>query len=413
MPETVIGVIGPQDLVTVVVKSVDASANLKALPLPYRHESEAPDIVRHRRDDVDAWLFTGPVPRRLAQNAGVLRLPAEAVSHSGVTLLAALMRFQSAGQDISALSIDTLNARETIESLSEAGLPTRGVRIMRASLNTTSEQVLDFHRASRRNNGTTIAVTCLSSAYKVLRAEMTSVRLVPSHRDIREAIASLKLKCGARRHADAQVVIGLLETSHPTPVDDSLFAELGATTSQLADGSYLLITTRGPLMTASEGLATAPIPDSLVSSRGHTRLGLGVGRSAGEARSLAKQALSRAAANGRNVAVVCMSNDPDIILHPASSQSRRTAQTNGQVDLADLSLRVGIRRSTLQKVRLLAHRNGDAGITSAAAAAEFGIQERSARRLLTRLQHAAIATAVGSVSDGRNGRPPTVYKILY
>lgn len=409
MPPTIFGIIGPRDLVTVTARAVDASPNLRARRLPYKHESEAPDLVRAHADEVDAWLFTGPVPHRLADRAGVLRLPSEDVSYSGVTLLAALIRLQRSGQDVDSLSIDTLDSREVTESLAEADLSGAHVRLMRAA-SPDSAQVVEFHRQSRRDHGSKVAITCLGSAYTALKAELPAFRLTPSPRDIREAIASLTLKCAQRRHADAQVVLGLLDTTVSFPIEQGMFDELGATVSHLDDGRYLLVTTRGPLIKASKGFSRAPIPDQLLSARGHTRLGIGVGRSAGEAHSLARRALARAELNGRQVAVVCLPSDPDIILRPGRSRAR---QAPAATDLSDLAVRVGLRRSTLQQLRALADEAGEAGVTSAAVAAAFGIQERSARRLLTRLHRAAVATPVGAVADGRTGRPPVVYRISF
>lgn len=409
MPTTIFGVIGPADLVRVTARAVDASANLRARALPYRHESEAPDLVVAHADEVDAWLFTGPVPHRLAGKAGVLRLPSEDVSYSGVTLLAALMRLQRSGQNIDSLSIDTLDSREVKESLGAAGMAKAHARIMRSG-SPDSSQVVEFHRQARREHGSQLAITCLGSAYAQLKAELPAVRLTPSPRDIREAIASLTLKCAQRRHADAQVVLGLLDTTASVPVEQGLFDDLGATIGHLDDGRYLLVTTRGPLLKASNGFSEAPIPHQLLTPRGHTWLGIGVGRSAGEAHSLARRALARAELNGRQLAVVCLPSEPDVILPAGKTRSRRAP---AETDLSDLAARVGVRRSTLQQLRALAEEAGAAGVTSGSVAAAFSIQERSARRLLTRLHRAAAAMPVGAVADGRAGRPPVVYRISF
>jgi hypothetical protein len=409
VPATILGVIGPNDLVRVTARAVDASPGLVARPLAYTHESKAPDVVRAHADEVDAWLFTGPVPQRLADRAQVLELPSESVSYSGVTLLAALMRLQRSGQDVDSLSIDTLDSREVNESLAAAGMSRVRVRLMRGAL-PDSAQIVEFHRQARREHGCKIAITCLGSAYAELKAELPAFRLTPSPRDIREAISSLTLKCAQRRHADAQVVIGLLDTSVSAPVEQGAFDDLGATVGHLDDGLYLLVTTRGPLLKASSGFAQAPIPEPLLSARGHTWLGIGVGRSAGEAHALARRALARAKLNGRQVAVICLPTDHDIILQPDTARPRpATAAT----DLSDLASRVGVRRSTLQQLRTLAAEAGDAGMTSATVAAAFGIQERSARRLLTRLRRAAVATPVREVAGGGAGRPAVVYRILF
>jgi predicted ArsR family transcriptional regulator len=44
-------------------------------------------------------------------------------------------------------------------------------------------------------------------------------------------------------------------------------------------------------------------------------------------------------------------------------------------------------------------------------AAALGIETRSARRTLKRLERAGVVQAIGRVLAGTTGRPPTVYRI--
>jgi len=85
-----VGVVGPEDLVQRVTV-VGAPSGTTLLPLPYRHETEAVELVEQAHSDVDAFLFTGVVPYTIATEAGVIDRPTMYVSYDGATLLRALV----------------------------------------------------------------------------------------------------------------------------------------------------------------------------------------------------------------------------------------------------------------------------------------------------------------------------------
>jgi hypothetical protein len=412
----VIGVVGPRDLVPSVAATVEEEAELTALRLPYRSEDETLAVVTDHRDDVDGWLFTGVVPHHLARQAGVLTQPAEHVSYSGLTLLAALFRLSRADREVTRFSIDTLPEAEVVETLREAGLPDSGVRVCPFREGQRSEDVIAFHRTAQRRDGARTAITCLRSTYDALDGELEVVRLVPSQRDTRDAVQSLVLRASDRRHSDAQVAIGILELDGSDQRDgyESVAAEsfaaeqaraLGGTASRLPDGRYLVVSTRGLLERATASFTTAP-PLQPPPGQGHAHLGLGLGRSAAEATALAERAVVRARAAGQVATVLSRLHGDDLFLGASTGAAQA-----GTEDLGLLSIRIGLSRGTLQSMRALVRDREDASVTASDIAVGFGIQERSARRLLKRLERAGIAVPSGRQLEGRSGRPRVVYRV--
>lgn len=400
------GVVGPVDLVTRVSDVVGGTPRLSALQLPYRREQETPQIVRTHAQEVDAWLFTGVVPHEIALAEKVISLPAEHVSYSGLTLLAALFRLSRDGHDLTTVSIDTLSAGEVAETLAEAGLGAQTARIMTYQPTTRIDDMVAFHRDARAKNGATVAITCLRSAYDLLRKEMPVVRLEPSTRDIRAAVSSLVLHTRHRYSSDAQVALGFIELERDDGELDRDLRELGGTVVRTDAGRYLLVTTRGPLEQATDGLRVVPFLDWLAARHATVHVGLGFGRSAGEAAALAAGALVRARLQGEVAAVLAAPNNADILL----SRGQLTEVT-GDIDLGQLAKRLGMSRATLVSLRRLLDESPEPLLTATELAKEFAIQERSARRLLKRLERAGAAVPVGNVNQGQMGRPPIVYRL--
>ncbi|HZC26604.1 MAG TPA: hypothetical protein VE287_06240 [Actinopolymorphaceae bacterium] len=400
------GVVGPSDLVPRVADVVGRTPTLRAVRLPYRQEQEAVRIVRDNADDVDAWLFTGVVPHEIATAAEVVTLPAEHVSYSGLTLLAGLFRLSRSGGDLTRISIDTLDPDEVTETLTEADLPPDAAETMVYAPSVRSRDIVDYHRAARKD-GATVAITCLRSAYDVLRKEMPVVRLAPSPHDIRAAVDALALRTRNLHHSDAQVALGFVELDKADSQLDRDLAGLGGAVVQIDAENYLLVTTRGPLERVTDDFRAAPFVGRLAERHRVVRLGFGTGRSAGEAAAHAARALARARAHGDVAAVLAGPHDADIVL----THGVETAAPAAPSDLGRLAQRLGMSRGTLRSLRGFL-RTADANhVTATELAQAFAIQERSARRLLKRLERAGAAVAVGTLNEGQMGRPPVIYRV--
>jgi predicted ArsR family transcriptional regulator len=81
--------------------------------------------------------------------------------------------------------------------------------------------------------------------------------------------------------------------------------------------------------------------------------------------------------------------------------------------LSLLARRAGLNLTTLRQLReLSARRPAEHELITASDVAEYlGVQERTARRVLKRLERSGIAEAVSAQRDGHSGRPRLLYRI--
>lgn len=404
-----VGVVGPDDLVHKVVAVGGSSGADRLVPLPYRHENETLDVVGRAQAEVDALLFTGVVPHTLATAAGLLDRPAMYVPYSGATLLRALVELLRLGHDVSRISIDTLRRSEVMETLTEAKLPTEHVHVLPYRPGLTSQDLAEFHLAARDRKQTRVALTCLGSAFHLLDHEMHAVRLAPSRHSIRATLQALVLATAGAHSGDAQVALGIIDLP---AADRELAADLrvlGGSLADLPDGQRLVVTTRGVLEKVSEQFTRLPFLDDLAARHGAAHVGFGLGRTAAEAESLARRAVNRARAVGPVAGVVSMTDDVDIVI-----DAERTAgalSSAGPESSVTLARRVGLNPRTLDRLRELAAEEADDGITAHRVAEHLAVQQRTARRILKRLERAGVAVPTGSRQEGRTGRPPIVYRV--
>ncbi|MEV0389097.1 hypothetical protein [Nonomuraea sp. NPDC050643] len=396
----VIGVVGPHDLVDDVAATCEEQPGVSTLRLDYDHESQAPAIVEAHTAAVEGWLFTGIVPYMLARNADVLSRPAAFVDYSGATLLSALVRLQHEGHDITCLSIDTISPADVTATFLEAGLPTDRLRTLGYRPETTSKKVIDFHRRGPSHP----VITCLSSVHEELRDKMQVLRLAPSVHSVRVALRQLLLTAEGQAQEDAQIALGLVEMDG----EEGLLREAGALGGTLAafrGGTHLLVTTRGPLYDATGGFTGLPMLARLAAHTSVARVGFGLGRSAAEAESLARRALARARRIGNVAAVLSLRADTDIVLESV------TSAPSGEQNLSVLARRVGLSVPTLEKLLEAREAAGGEALTTREIAERLAVQQRTARRMLHRLELAGLAERTGNLTSGSSGRPLTLYRL--
>ena len=400
-----IGVVGPHDLVDDVAATCEEQPGVTARRLHYDHESQAPAIVEAHAGQVEALLFTGVVPYTLAREANLLHRPAVFVDYTGATLLQAAVRLLRDGRDVTRMSIDTVTGADVAGTFGEAGLPVDRVRSLPYRSGLSSDEVIAFHRRQRKA-GADVAVTCISSVYEVLRHEMPAFRLAPSNHSVRAALRQLLLHVGSQAQEDAQIALGLANLSDG---DDGLLKEvagLGGTVARFAPDTYLIVTTRGPLHDATGGFTALPMLRRLADRHETVQIGFGLGRSAAEAENLARRALSRARRVGPTTAVLSLRGETDIVL-----ESTTPAPPPAEVNLAVIAQRVGLSVPTLLRLREVRTTVGDEPLTSREVADQLRVQQRTARRMLHRLELAGLAERTGNLASGTSGRPLTLYRL--
>jgi predicted transcriptional regulator len=400
---TTIGIVGPSDLVTSTSRICSGLRGVEVVPLRYRRETDTPKVMAEAPPTVDAWLFTGVIPYQLAAARDLLDRPAAHVEYTGATLMRALVQLLREGRDVTSMSIDVLGDAQVRETLEEVGLPTSGIQVLPYRPGLSSDDVIAFHREAQA----TIAVTCLRSAYEKLRTERTTFRLAPSVHSVRAAVNGLLLRHDALRSDDAQIALGLVEIA--AVGEQALRREagsLGGSVIRYDDKRYLLVATRGPLEQATAAFTELGMLNRLKERFGPVRIGFGIGGSGTETEALARRALGRAKTAGRTAAVVSLRNDIDLVLVGGAAPR---AQQRTKLQL--LAQRAGLSKATLEKLQEMVHATPDSGLTTRSVADHLGIQPRTARRVLNRLERAGLADATGTQIGPGSGRPLVIYRV--
>ncbi|MGH3655511.1 MAG: hypothetical protein ACRDUA_02535, partial [Micromonosporaceae bacterium] len=78
---------------------------------------------------------------------------------------------------------------------------------------------------------------------------------------------------------------------------------------------------------------------------------------------------------------------------------------------ATIAQRVGLSQATLQRLREVRDSAGAEPLTTRQVAERLRVQQRTARRMLHRLELAGLAERTGNLVSGGSGRPLTLYRL--
>jgi hypothetical protein len=421
-----LGVIGPTDLVA---RILDLGAGIPALNLTgrtYDDEQSAPDLLRSLLPEMDAVLFTGPVPYRLAlaQVLPPVPLPVMYVPLKGTGLYRTLYHARPA-IDLERVSMDTLTQGEVEETYHELGLAATQVQCLddRGSLDRTA--LTRFHLECYRAGKTSAALTGLYSAHLELqRVGVPSFWITPTTADLKGALDRAVLLGVNQRQG--QVVVGLVSIANgqPTISDHELHLirhEIHGLLLRFVEqfdgylfapgaNEYQFFATREPFERSTGSLTQTPFLEEICRLAGaKVSMGVGIGRTANQAGSHARIALHPAQEAKGNVAYVVLENRR--LVGPVGSGAAAVASDLRSVnpDLLLIARASGMSAPLLD--RLLASLEPTPTFTAADVAAILNIGLRSAHRNLARLEQAAAVEVIGQEKLTTPGRPRAVYQI--
>ncbi|WP_143590620.1 transcriptional regulator [Thermoactinospora rubra] len=412
----VVGVVAPDDLIERILEVGAGMAAAGVLDfelagISYADELEIPRALQRVQSDLDACLFAGPLPHDLAQESGVLDVPATSIPLSGSALFGTLLRAKlELGVDVGRVSIDSVPEREVREAYSDVRLPSDGVRVYEYRDPGSPAEFLDFHREQWRSGTTTLALTSVRTVAQRLESESVPVLLMrPTTATIRLAVRTAALLGIGSRLEEAQIVVGIVKLPADTPagpgrnelrlaVHTVLLKEarrMGATVLPDGEDGFYVIATYGSLVTATNDLTEQPFVRRVREELGLAiEIGIGLGSTAQAAEADARKALTR----------------------PGASLPRSALLRSGRPDARQV-LREDKRAKalvTLEKLARAAGAGGDAPlVVDAGTVAELlDMTPRAARRVLLNLIEQGLAWQLPPARSTGPGRPRQTYRLL-
>lgn len=417
-----IGVIGPKDAVeSLYAVAVGLGREHLLIKGIYHSVSEAAELARSLDAACNILLFTGRVPHRLATASRHFRAKLLYVSDGPIDLYR-VIALLAIDRPLGALdfSMDTVGRAVVEEVFADLKLaPPKHILPLddvEGSWHDIAASLTAFHRRCYESGQVTECVTWLGQVYDELSRDGIPVRRVThSHATYRETLLRAELADTAVRSQASQVAAALIMPMRPRAKGRrrrsvqglNQFAERlqGRLVPAAEDETYLVYTTRG-VLEAEIARVQSGFAESLAPADGQDWLvGYGVGSSALEAASLAKRAAQRSSATEP---VRVLFSDGTAFIVDISGQSQPVQLRIGS-DQLETDKAPPMRPYSMHRLVTAVLQLDPTGFTAKQLAATYGVQERSARRILGSLENSGFAHRVSIQTSPGAGRPNTVY----
>lgn len=419
-----IGVIGPKDAVdSLYTVAVELGREHLVLKGVYRSVGDAAKLARSLDPVCEVLLFTGRVPHRLATVSESYRARLQYVPDGPIDLYRA-MALLSVDQPVRTLSfsMDTVSRAVVEEVFVDLQLPAPRHILPLDDIaddwHDIADVLTDFHRRCYDAGEVSECVTWLGQVYtKLSDAGIPVRRVTHSHATYQEVLIRAELAHSAVRSQASQVTAALIKPAGPPAkrrrksTDEALtqFAERlqGRLVPASEEHAFMVYTTRG-VLEAEIARVKGGFSDFLAPAASGWQVGYGVGSSALEAANLAERALRR----GTEAEPVHVLYADGTALTMDSSGMSRPVQLRIRSDqLGAADQRVPLRPYSMDRLITAVRRLPPAGFTAKQFGTAYGVQERSARRILRSLETAGLATRSGIETSLGAGRPNTVYSV--
>lgn len=428
--KTVVGVIGPPDLVGRVQDVSHDFDELDVLGVPYESETEAPDLIKRNESLIQVALFTGPVPYYIARHASK-RIPMMYMSLSGSSLYRVLLEFALKGKDIQRISVDTVGKNAVDALYKGLGLDASCVSTIEYHEPITAEELVQFH-LDCRDKGALAALTGLRSAHiALLEKGVDSWRVFPDEAAIREGLSRAALEGRALRSRDAELVITLVSVDNLDDIVKARGSEYSvqrlkldlqrllleyaekaeASLHLVGDDEFMLVSTRRTVETSTSHFTRSALLDMLTKQTPlKVSVGIGLGPTAAVAQTSARIALHYSRQQGGNCAHAV--EDSRKVIGPIGTgapleYSLRTEDSF----LRSIADRTGLSVATVTRLVAFLTARSFEPVTATELAKGLGVTARSGRRLIARLVACDLAESVGEEQPFRRGRPRQTYKL--
>lgn len=430
-----IGVIGPADS-TQLALAVAAEEGLSGSVVARAYESveEASALAEELDELCQVILFTGRVPYAFGRTVN-LRAALQFVPHSGTDLYRTLVQLLRArGGVLPRVSLDTIEPAVIREAFEDLGLEApQEILVLEAGdadhALRSVDDIVAFHASRYRSGAVQVALTCLGSVYRELDAAgVPAMRITHTRSAMREALRQAHLAAQLAITETTQPAVVLIKAGGPQERGGKvstyevqrrrlraregildLAERLQGRLADVDDETFVILTSRGAIedglarLAAGHGgpLGMQRLPDDL-------QVAIGLGRTVPAAEENARRALVMGERHGDlHVAfadgeVIRAGREGLAATYSLRETNEATARVARQIGLGPLALARLIR--ALRQI-------DPSAVTAAELARAYGIEARSARRLITSLRRAGIASSLGRQGGPRAGRPQTIYRI--
>jgi hypothetical protein len=428
-----IGIIGPEQLVRKMDHCLKGFPSFAPITCIYKSEDEVPTLARELMDRVEALLFTGPVPYRVAVDKISFHIPVHYVRLSGTGLYRALFRIMRR-YGLAEMSVDTLSKQSVEDAFGELGEPYSPTFHYTGLESMSKEPLIEFHAESYRSGRTKVALTSVGAVAAALtEMGIPNEWVMPTDEDIIVSLERSLLSTETRRSNESQIVVGFIHVDEFARLAEKKSSEhevqrlkldihrmllgyvesLDGHLTHLGGNEYLFITTRGIFERETGGYKSIPLARVFEKNYGMSlSIGIGFGRSANEAGTHARLALRNAKESGGDICFI-VREDQSVIGPLEMTQPHEYDLSLIDANLLRRAEEAGLTSGYLSKLVAHVTRFGKTDYTAQELANVLDVTVRSTHRFLLAWLDTGLIDIIGEEKGKSKGRPKQIYRLSF
>ncbi|MCC3374786.1 hypothetical protein [Cohnella sp. REN36] len=430
-----IGVIGPAEMVKQILKVMKSFPSFRPVPKAYRDEDDIPILAKAAAEEAEIVLASGPAPYYKIRETADLKVALHYIPLTDTGFYRALSRLKNAlGPDRKIrVSIDTVEKRMVERLLKEINETRVEAAYDNGAAFPSVEQLIAYHKRQFESGKTDAALTAEGAVADALaEAGIPCEWIMPTDQNIVVALERALLSTETRKSKEAQIVVGLLNVDrfekrvhhHASEHEVQRFKldihrvfldyaeSLDGYLTHLGGDEYLFITTRGIFERETGGYKTIPLGKRAYEKFGVSlSIGIGFGRSAGEAGTHARVALRRSKEAGGDACFI-VREDRSLIGPLSMSDPLSLVLPLTDSGLIKRAEDAGMSSDYLSKLMSNTARTGKTDFKVHELASVLGITVRSTHRLLLQwIDHGLVKVA--GVEKVPKGRPRQIFRLSF
>ncbi|MFD0826480.1 hypothetical protein ACT8ZR_12535 [Neobacillus sp. M.A.Huq-85] len=444
MKKIVLGIVGPQDLVTRVQEQA-VTAKLDHIEIQTYNTSlfeELKILAKKIAESCDALLFTGPGAHEIykAEEAKLdLEFPPISVSvrYDGSALYRSLyeLSIENKGDPsrFTPFTIDRLPINEMNEVLREVRLQEEKMIVINDITSSSTNDWATLHEQHFLTGKSKYAITCLTSvANELIQRGIPVKRVEPTYSSIHSALQIAYAKIESLLQIQSQIAVVLLKWRFPDRRPKNRFSAYRAnlklqeniidfcesweaSLTFSVDNQAVIYTTMAVAKSFTDNFKHFPLLHTLDEETGNKIFaGIGIGTDTLKAERNAEEAIKYTDLKSNSCAYIMFADGS--LMGPLVQSDRIPLKFSKSADnpvLVKLSEQTHLSVVTLTRLLSLAGQQEQENISVHHIAKAFDISLRSARRLLQQLEACGLAEVVGEEQPPGRGRPRQLFRLLF
>lgn len=419
----IVGVVGPKESCGIIKKAIHQIDKDHEVRI-YTRElvREAADVIDDCEQECDGVIFTGSGICDYVLEHHQMQRPYTYIKRTASSIAEVFLKMVREGREIDTFSIDVVEKQIVEDILDAFHIQPRNIYTCPLLTGVAEEEYVEWHLKLQEKKMTDVAVTAYVAVYRMIEEQGGRVfYLEPKRSQIRDALADLEKGHALAQAEYSQIAVELIQMSNFPEKEDQYYNAMASKAQFEVEliryvrgiqGSvfpfgreeYVIYANSGVVKGKKNHKDLRELQDQAKTMGLVVNAGLGTGITAYQAEMHARKALEYSL--GKGDGGIFQIDEEETIEGPLGlEQQLQYSMISFDPKIQLICDKTGLSMESILKIQAIAEVRKSYVFDAPELAGCLGITERSARRILSKVQAAGLGTVCARESAAKGGRP--------